>query len=107
MDLKYAWDLFNLYRKIKRVPKGAFANLGWKTITGSILAGLGFAAKALSAISGELTLSPVGDCLLGLGVMFGGIGVRDAIRKIQRYVAPSDSVPVGFPSKEDRGVKIE
>ena len=48
---------------------------GWKTIAGSILVGLGYAAKML----GEPTFIAVGDGLIALGAILAGVGARMAI----------------------------
>lgn len=79
MNLRLMCGLLDLYHKVKRVPGERVMKLGWKTITGSILVGLGFAAKALSFI--EPSLDGVGDGLIALGAIVGGVGVRAAIDK--------------------------
>jgi hypothetical protein len=79
MNLKLIWACYDLYRKVKQVPKEAFMDLGWKTITGAILVGLGYAAKTLVGVLPEL--EQVGDGLIALGAVIGGIGVRVAIKK--------------------------
>jgi len=50
---------------------------GWKTIAGSILFGLGYAAKALGAT--DPMFIAVGDGLIALGAVLAGIGARMAI----------------------------
>ena len=79
MNLKLLWACYDLYNKIGRVPKEKAMNMGWKTVTGAILVGLGYAAKMLSSVIPEL--DQVGDGLIALGAIIGGIGVRAAIAK--------------------------
>ena len=54
-------------------------NMGYKTIVGSILIGLGYAAKALVSI--EATMDQIGDGLIAVGAVLGGVGLRSAIAK--------------------------
>ncbi|MDD4986498.1 MAG: hypothetical protein PHQ43_12110 [Dehalococcoidales bacterium] len=74
-----AWTAWGLWRNLKAVRKDALMRMGWKTITGAILVGLGYAAKALAAM--EPTLDPIGDGLIAVGAMLGGVGLRAAIAK--------------------------
>ena len=53
--------------------------MGWKTITGSVLIGLGFACKALAGLLP--TLDAIGDGFIALGSALGGIGLRAAVKK--------------------------
>ena len=48
--------------------------MGWKTILGAILAGIGAAA------SGGFTVESI---LAGIGIILGGVGVRHAVAKIE------------------------
>jgi len=50
---------------------------GWKTIAGSILFGLGYAAKALG--TADPTFIAIGDGLIALGAVLAGVGARMAI----------------------------
>jgi len=54
--------------------------MGWKTITGSIIFGIGYTLKALSGIFGSPELDQLGDLLIGIGGILGGVGVRAAIK---------------------------
>ena len=54
MNLKLMWACYDLYRKVQQVPQETFMDLGWKTITGAILVGLGYAAKALVGVLPEV-----------------------------------------------------
>lgn len=55
--------------------------MGWKSITGAVLVGLGYACKAFTGFLPEL--EKVGDGLVALGVLIGGYGFRSAISKIK------------------------
>ena len=83
MNLRLMWGLFDVYRKIKEVPKESIMKLGWKTITAAILAGLGFGVQICATIIGEPSLDMVADGLWGLAVILGGVGVRHAIDKVR------------------------
>jgi len=54
--------------------------MGWKTITGSIIIGLGYACKAFASSVNPI-LDQIGDALIAIGVALGGIGLRAAIAK--------------------------
>ena len=54
-------------------------NMGYKTIVGSILIGLGYAAKAL--VSFDPAMDQIGDGLIAVGAVLGGVGLRSAIAK--------------------------
>jgi hypothetical protein len=54
--------------------------LGWKTITGAFLIGLGYACKAVSSINP--ILDTAGDALIAIGFPLMGVGGRVAIAKI-------------------------
>ena len=57
-------------------------NLGWRTICGAVVAGLGFLVKGVAGAVPELAdLAPLGDALIGVGLPLAGIGVRAAIAK--------------------------
>jgi len=78
MNLKVTWQLWKLWNAIKNLKPEALKGMGWKTIAGAVLMGLGYAAKALaSTITPEL--DSVGDALIAVGIALGGIGVRMAI----------------------------
>ena len=79
MNFKLIWLIWDLWSKLKKVKGDGMGNLGWKTITGALLIGLGYAAKALVGI--EPALDQVGDALIALGAVLGGIGLRSAIAK--------------------------
>jgi hypothetical protein len=79
MNLNLTWQLWKLWTSIKDIKTEALKNMGWKTITGAIIMGLGYAAKALSSLVPALDI--VGDALIAIGVALGGIGVRAAISK--------------------------
>lgn len=49
--------------------------MGWKTILGAILAGIGAAA------SGDFTVESI---MTGIGIVLGGFGIRHAIAKVER-----------------------
>ncbi len=83
MKLRLIWGLFDLYRQIRQVPKERIMNLGWKTITGAVLAALGFGVLILASYLGEPSLDMVADGLFGLAVLIGGVGVRHAINKVR------------------------
>lgn len=84
MNVKQLWTLMSLNNKLKQVNwESVMKKKSWKTVTGSLLFGLGFAAKALATVIAEPSLDPVGDGLIAFGGMIGGIGVRDAIRKLK------------------------
>jgi hypothetical protein len=51
--------------------------LGWRSITGSVIVGIGYALKALSSFYPDL--DKFGDALISIGVMLGGYGFRKAI----------------------------
>lgn len=55
----------------------------WKTITGSILFGLGSACKAAAYFMPDYAagLNAIGDLLIAAGGSLGGIGLRLAIEK--------------------------
>ena len=80
MNLKLIWLLWDLWNKLREV-KGdiIMGNLGWKTISGAVLIGLGYACKSLVGL--EASLDQVGDALIALGAVLGGVGIRSAIAK--------------------------
>ena len=78
MNLKLIWLIYNLWNKIKNLKKEDF-NMGWKTITGAIVMGVGYACKALAGV--VPALGEIGDALVAIGIALGGIGVRAAIAK--------------------------
>ena len=78
MNLKLIWLLFGLWQKLKNLKVEDF-KMGWKTITGTILAALGMAGKALSGV--DPIFDTIGDILIAIGVALGGIGIRAAISK--------------------------
>jgi hypothetical protein len=80
MNFKLMWACYNLWRQIKQAPRENLMKLGWKTITGAILVGLGYAAKAL--VNLEPALDQIGDGLVALGAMIGGIGVAHKFKKM-------------------------
>jgi len=80
MKLKLVWALWRAYNKLLTLNKEDIMGLGWKTITGAVVMGLGFACKALSTVIPAL--DAIGDALIAIGVALGGIGVRAAIGKI-------------------------
>ena len=55
--------------------------MGWKSVTGSVIFGIGFILKALSGVLGNPDLDKLGDFLIGIGGTLGGIGFRAAIKK--------------------------
>jgi len=57
---------------------------GWKTITGVVVMGLGYACKAAAAINP--VLDTVGDALIAIGVALAGIGARMAIANVGKEV---------------------
>ena len=79
MNIKLIWTLLTLYRRVKQVRKETIMEMGWKTIAGSILIGLGYAAKSLASF--EQSFDAIGDGIIALGAMLGGIGLRAAIAK--------------------------
>lgn len=81
MNIRLMWGLYDLYRKIGKVPKEGIMNMGWKTITGAILVGLGYASKMLISVVPEL--DQVGDGLIALGAIIGGVGVAHKIEKVR------------------------
>jgi orotate phosphoribosyltransferase-like protein len=78
MNLKLWWLIYSAYTKITNLKMEDF-KMGWKTITGAIVMGLGYAAKALASVYPPLDI--VGDALIAIGVALGGIGIRSAIAK--------------------------
>jgi hypothetical protein len=80
MTLKLLLALNKLWIAISTLNNTeALKSMGWKTITGAVLMGLGYAAKALASTVPALDV--VGDALIAIGVALGGIGVRAAIAK--------------------------
>lgn len=79
MNLKLIWLFWDLYQKLQKVRKESIMDLGWKTITGAVMMGLGYACKAMA--SAVPALDVVGDALVAIGVALGGIGIRSAIAK--------------------------
>jgi len=55
--------------------------LGWKTIAGAVLAGLGFGVEIAAALLAEPSLHMVADGMFGLAAIIGGVGIRHAIEK--------------------------
>ena len=80
MNFKLIWLIWDLWSKLKKVEGNAMSNMGWKAVSGAILIGLGYAAKSLIGI--EPALDQVGDALIALGAVLGGIGLRAAIAKV-------------------------
>jgi uncharacterized membrane protein YedE/YeeE len=54
-------------------------DMGWRSVTGSAIFGLGWVLKSLSSIWPEL--NAIGDILIGIGAALGGYGFRKAIKK--------------------------
>ena len=52
---------------------------GWKTISGAVVMGLGYACKAMVAVNPVFDI--IGDAMIAVGVALAGIGVRMAIAK--------------------------
>lgn len=103
MNLKIILDLFGLISKFKQVNFDGITNVGWKSITGALLIGLGYAAKALSSI--EPTLDQIGDGLIAIGAGLAGIGFRSAINKASKASGVSDNVSDLPPS--ERGETLD
>lgn len=80
VSLKMFFQLWGLWSKIKNLNTEGFKNMGWKTITGAILMGVGYACKALMGV--VPALAEIGDALIAIGVALGGIGARAAIAKV-------------------------
>jgi len=57
-------------------------SLGWKSITGSVIFGLGFLCKGAAFFfpAYAVGLNSAGDALIALGGALGGIGLRLAIK---------------------------
>lgn len=53
--------------------------MGWKTITGAVIMGLGYACKAMVAVNP--IFDTIGDAMIAVGVALAGIGARMAIAK--------------------------
>ena len=53
--------------------------MGWKTITGAVIMGLGYALKAFATVNP--ICDQIGDALIAIGVALAGIGARLAIKK--------------------------
>ena len=53
--------------------------MGWKTIAGALIMGVGYACKALTAV--DPIFDTIGDALIAVGVALAGIGARLAIAK--------------------------
>ncbi len=79
MNLRLIYILYNLWDDLKSLKGKAMGNMGWKTITGALLVGLGYAAKAL--VSFEASFDQIGDGLIAAGAVLGGVGLRAAIAK--------------------------
>lgn len=78
MNLKIMILLIRAWTAIKNLKTEEFA-MGWKTITGAVIMGLGYACKALAGT--VPALDAVGDALIAVGVALAGIGARAAIKK--------------------------
>lgn len=78
MNLKLLFLLNKLWNSLSTFNWEALKHMGWKTITGAILMGLGYAAKALASTVNP-AFEPIGDALIAIGIALGGIGVRLAI----------------------------
>jgi hypothetical protein len=78
MNLNIIWNVYKLYNVLINF-KAEDLNMGWKTITGAIIMGLGYASKALAGIDPMFEI--IGDALIAIGIALGGIGVRAAIAK--------------------------
>lgn len=68
--------------------------LGWKTITGGILAGVGIAGKAVLPMVGHPEFAPVADLVTAGGVSLGGYGLRQAIAKVMEAIATTAAAGV-------------
>jgi len=55
------------------------STMGWRSVTGSAIFGLGWILKSLSSVWPEL--DNIGDILIGIGSALGGYGFRKAISK--------------------------
>lgn len=54
--------------------------MGWMSVVGSIIFGLGFLCKAASGYFVFPELDQLGDLLISIGGSLGGIGIRRAIK---------------------------
>jgi len=79
MTVKLLFILYNLWEDLKSLKGKSMENMGWKTICGAILVGLGYAAKALIAV--DPAMDQIGDGLIAVGAVLGGVGLRSAIAK--------------------------
>jgi len=79
MNLKAILAAWDIYRQAKKLDKEKAMGMGWKTIAGAIIVGLGYAAKTLSYL--DPMWDQIGDGLIGLGAVLGGIGIRAAVAK--------------------------
>jgi len=52
---------------------------GWKTISGAVIMGLGYACKAMIVVNPVFDV--IGDAMIAVGVALAGIGARMAIAK--------------------------
>ena len=54
-------------------------DMGWKTLAGTVLVGIGYGLKSMFAA--DSVLVGIGEALVTVGVLLGGYGVRSAIQK--------------------------
>jgi len=76
MTLKLVLALFSLYNKLTTLKSEDF-RMGWKTITGAVIMGLGYACKALATVNP--IFDTIGDALIAVGITLSGVGIRSAI----------------------------
>jgi hypothetical protein len=57
---------------------------GWKTISGAVIMGLGYACKALIVV--DPIFAVIGDAMIAIGIALAGIGARMAIAKSGKEV---------------------
>lgn len=104
MNLKLILKIFALLGKFKDVNWSNIHGMGWMSITGAIISGLGFAAKALSSF--DPSFDVIGDGIVGIGAFISVTGLRRATKKTDDKITALIANPTNLPPSE-RGEPVE
>jgi len=98
MNFKLILKLFALVGKLKDVNWSNIHGMGWMSITGAVISGLGFASKALSSF--DPSFDVIGDGIVGIGAFISVTGLRRATKKTDEKIEELMSNPTYLPTSQ-------